>query len=84
MSDSIVVKRQCERCPAVEEVAVTVEEIKAGKLPVDKADAPKIEVRVGGKVVASYKRLCAACEASVTKAIEDISKKREKKTSKRS
>lgn len=85
MSDSIVIKRQCDRCPAVEETAITVDDIKAGKLPVEKADAaPKYEIKVAGKVVASFKRLCTACEEQVAKAVEDIGKKREKKTSKRS
>ena len=82
MSDTLVIKRSCERCPAIDEIQLTVEDIKNGKLPLDKAEGPcRFEVKVGGKAVASYRRLCAACEATVAKMVEDIATKREKKTS---
>lgn len=85
MSDAIVLKKQCERCPAVDEVPVSAEDIKSGKYVPEKNDGPpKFEIKVAGKVVASYKRLCAACDAAITKQVTDISKKREKKTSTRS
>ncbi len=80
----IVLKKQCERCPAVEEVPVSAEDIKSGKYQPEKTDgAPKIEIKVAGKVAVAYRRLCEACQAAVDKAIADIAKKREKKTSKR-
>lgn len=81
MSD-IVIKKQCERCPAVEEVPVTADDIKSGKYQPDKSDGPpKIEIKIDGKMVKTYRRLCAACQAAVDKAVADIVKKREKKTS---
>lgn len=84
MSD-LILKKQCERCPAVEEVPVSAEDIKSGKYQPEKSDGPpKYEIKVAGKVVCSYKRLCAACEAAVAKQVTDIAKKREKKTSTRS
>ena len=78
-----VVKRQCERCPAVEEISVTAEDIKSGKYKPEPA-AVKYSVLVDGKPLASYSRLCEACDEAVSKAILDIARKREKKTSKRS
>lgn len=84
MSDNIVLKKQCERCPAVDEVPVSAEDIKAGKYVPEKTDGPpNIEIKVAGKTVASYKRLCAACQASIAKMIGDIGTKRTKKTSQR-
>jgi len=82
MSDVLVIKRSCERCPAIDEIQFTMEDIKNGKLPMDKSEGPsRFEVKVNGKSVASYKRLCAACEATVAKMVDDIATKREKKTS---
>lgn len=82
---SIVLKKQCERCPAVEEIPVSVEDIKSGKHTLDKPDGPpRIEIKVGGKVVTTYRILCDACDAAVSKAVSDIAKKREKKSSQRS
>lgn len=82
MSDTLVIKRSCERCPAVDEIQLTLEDIKNGKLPLDKAESPaRFEVKINGKTAALYKRLCAACEATVSKMVEDIATKREKKTS---
>lgn len=83
MSDSFIIKRQCERCPAVEEIAVTAEDIKSGKYKSD-PPAQKYAVLVEGKVMAAYSRLCGTCDEAVSKAILDIARKREKKTSKRS
>ena len=82
MSDTLVIKRSCERCPAIDEIQLTMEDIKNGKLPLDKSEGPaRFEVKVNGKSVASYKRLCAACEATVSKMVDDIATRREKKTS---
>lgn len=82
MSDFIV-KRQCERCPSVEEIQVSAEDIKSGKYKPEPT-AVKYSVLVDGKPLASYSRLCEACDEAVSKAILDIARKREKKTSKRS
>jgi len=84
VSDSIVMKRACERCPAVQEIPISVDDIASGKFkPQSKetAGAPKYEVKVDGKPVASFKYLCAACESTVNVAIENISKTLEKKAS---
>ncbi len=82
MSSVFVLKRQCQRCPAVQEVVVTTEDIKAGKIPAESKTA-KYAVVVDGKTIASYSELCEACEEAVSKAILDIARKREKKSSKR-
>jgi hypothetical protein len=60
-----------------------LEDIKSGKgLPAEKADAPpKYEVRLAGKVFASYRRLCAACTTAVDALLTDVATKRTKKTS---
>lgn len=79
----LVLKHPCDRCPAVHETAISVEDVKAGKLPPVEA-AVRYELKAHGKVVASYRRLCTACEAAVSKAFEEISRKRTKKTSTRS
>lgn len=85
MSDTIVLKKQCERCPAVEEVPVSAEDIKSGKYQPEKSDGPpKFEIKVAGKTVCVYRRLCTNCEAAVQKDVSNIAKKREKKTSARS
>lgn len=81
MSDSIFIKRSCERCPAVEEVALTLEDLKAGKGLKAAEGPPRWEIKSAGKVVVNYRQLCAACEAAVSKMILDISTPREKKTS---
>jgi hypothetical protein len=80
----MVVKRQCERCPAVKEIPVTAEDIKTNKYAPQKADAPpRYQISVAGKVTASYSNLCDPCEQQVSKAITEIAKKREKKSSTR-
>lgn len=85
MSESFVLKKQCERCPAVEEQVVSTEDIKAGKVTIGATKGPpRYQILVAGKESVSYNRLCAACEAAVSKAVADIAKKREKKTSQRS
>ncbi len=85
MSDSIVLKKQCERCPAVEEIPVTPEDIKSGKyIPEKKGGPPKYEIKIGGEVVCSYTRLCANCDAAVKKDIANINKRPKKKTTQRS
>lgn len=77
-----VLKKTCERCPAVEEVPVSAEDIKTGKYQPEKTDGPpRVEIKMAGKVVASYRYLCTACDAAVAKAVQDIGSKREKKTS---
>lgn len=79
---ALVLKHPCDRCPAVQETTVTIEDVKAGKLP--PAEAPvRYELKMQGKVVASYRRLCAACETAVSKMFEEVSRKRTKKTSTR-
>lgn len=85
MSDSIVMKRSCERCPAVQETPISVEDLASGKFkPAGSKDAPvKYEVKVEGKAIVSYKYLCTACEAMVKTAIENIAKTLEKKSSTR-
>jgi len=84
MSDVMVMKRQCERCPAVKEIPVTAEDIKNNKYAPPKADAPpRYQISSNGKVVVAYTNLCDPCEQQVSKAIAEISKKREKKSSTR-
>lgn len=87
MSDVIVIKRDCQRCPAVDEVPVTAEDIKTGKVGAAKDPAktvPKYEVKIAGKVTISYEHLCPACDNMVSRMIDDMGKKRDKKTSRRS
>lgn len=81
MTDTIVIKKPCERCPQVDEVPITADDIKAGKMKPEPTDAPaKYEVKVGGKTHVTYRKLCFACEAAVTKAIDEIATKRQKKS----
>lgn len=86
MSDTIVIKRECQRCPATEEVPVTAEDLKAGKIgiPAPANKPPKYQVVVEGKVAVSYSYLCPGCENLMSKAIEDLGKRPKKKTSRRS
>lgn len=86
MSDTIVIKRECQRCPAVDEVPITAEDIKSGKLgtPAPPNKPPKYEMRINGKVAFSYDHLCPGCENLISRSIDDMGKKREKKTSRRS
>jgi hypothetical protein len=80
VSDSIVMKRSCERCPAVQEIPVSVEDIASGKFkPQAKDGTPKYEIKVEGKPVASFRYLCEACESTVRAALDNISKTLEKK-----
>jgi len=83
VSDSIVMKRSCERCPAVQEVPVSVEDIASGKIKLGGKELPKYSVLIDGKPVVSYRHLCSACETAVKNAIETISKTLEKKASAR-
>ncbi len=85
MSDTIVIKRECQRCPAVDEVPITAEEIKSGKVgvPTPKDKPPKYQMMINGKPAFSYDHLCPACDNLITRAIDDMGKKREKKTSRR-
>jgi hypothetical protein len=77
-------KRSCERCPAVQEIPISVEDIASGKFKSNaKESAPKYKVEVEGKVVVAYRYLCAACEATVKSAIEGVAKTLEKKASQR-
>lgn len=78
-----VFKRQCGRCPAVEEVPVSVEDIKKGVDPSrDKSRA--LQVKVGGEVVVDHDFLCDACNEICTRYAENISKQLEKKSATRS
>lgn len=86
MSDTIVIKRECQRCPAVEEVPVTAEDLKAGKIgvPAPTNKPPKYQILIDGKPTVSYSYLCNGCENLMTRAIEDLGKRPKKKTSRRS
>lgn len=85
MNDVIVIKRECQRCPAVDEIPITAEDIKKGSAgaPPPANKPPKYEMKIDGKVAFSYSHLCPACDHVITKAIDDMGKKREKKTSRR-
>lgn len=86
MSDVIVIKRECQRCPAVDEVPITAEDLKAGKvgMPAPANKPPRYEMKIDGKTAFTYSHLCPACENMISRAIDDMGKKREKKTSRRS
>jgi hypothetical protein len=85
MSESLVMQRRCERCPAIDETTVSAADIISGKVKMGKAEGPiRYEIKVEGKSIAAYGYLCGPCETAVKKAVEDISKKREKKSSTRS
>lgn len=84
MSDTIVMKRSCERCPAVEETPISVEDIATGKFkPKTKdPDSPsKYEFKVDGKTLAVFRYLCPACDSLVKGMLETVSKKVTKKAS---
>jgi len=80
--DELVFKRQCGRCPAVGEIAVTFDEIKKGKDPgKDKSRAMKIVV--GGKTLVDHDYLCDACQEITARYIESIGRELEKRSSTR-
>lgn len=78
-----VFKRQCGRCPAVEEVPVSVEDIKKGVDP-GKDKSRALQIRVGGKEVVSHDFLCDACTEICSRYVDNIAKQLEKKSATRS
>ncbi len=85
MSETLVIQKRCERCPAVVETTVSAADIVSGKVKMGKGEGPiRYEIKSEGKSLASYVYLCGPCEVAVKKAVEDICKKREKKSSTRS
>jgi hypothetical protein len=75
----LVFKRNCNRCPAVQEVPLSFDEIKAGKDPTkDRSRAVKISV--GGQVFVSHEYLCDACIEICSRYVKNIGRQLEKRS----
>lgn len=77
-----VFKRQCGRCPAVEEVPVTIEDIKKGVNP-EKDRSRALKVSLGGEEILFHSYLCSACHDICMRYVEHIAKELSKKSATR-
>lgn len=78
----LVFKRQCGRCPAVEEVPVSYEDIKSGKDP-SKDRSRVLKISVGGKTIVDHDFLCDNCLEIVDNYVQNIGRRLEKRSSTR-
>lgn len=82
MANELVFKRPCGRCPAIGEIPVSIAEIKKGTDP-SKDRSREMKITIGGKVVVAHAFLCDACQDICTRAIENIGRELEKRSSTR-
>lgn len=70
---TIALKRQCSRCPRVEEQEISLEE--AAKLQKTGLKGPKaFRAMLNGDVVVEHENLCAVCEEIVQNYLSNIGK----------
>lgn len=81
MLDRLFVRMCCERCPAVEEDPISLEDLKAGVVP--DSDDRDISVSVGGVEVVHYHYVCKACWEILSVHVADIATQPQKKSSQR-
>lgn len=58
MSQTLVIKKKCHRCPRVEEEEVSPERIQE---LTERADPPALRIEVGGHLIADFPHLCEEC-----------------------
>lgn len=74
MSISLSVKKQCSRCPRVEQKDITIEE--AVKLAKDtKKQPPALEVFLEGESLGSFELLCDTCQTIIARYLENTMKR---------
>lgn len=65
----------CQRCPRIEHLDVSIEEVVAqAKLKGDVAKPAAITVQVDGKEVAKFDSLCSVCRDLVLRNVKSIAK----------
>lgn len=76
MSATLVVKRQCQRCPREDEAEVSLDDVvkmaKGGKIP---EPAKSLEVKMDDKTVVEFPFLCSQCKTIVARYLEHVAKK---------
>jgi hypothetical protein len=73
MSVTLMLSKQCSRCPRTEQTPVSIDEaVKAAQS--SKKEAKALVVQVDGKEFASFDALCSTCKTIVTKYLDNIAK----------
>lgn len=73
MSTTLMLSKQCSRCPRQEQTPITIEE--AVKAAQTSKKAPKaLTVNVDGTELVSFEALCSTCKTIVTKYLDNIAK----------
>ena len=79
MLDGLVFKRRCERCPAVEEIPTTLEELQAGAVGED--SDREVSVSVGNVEIVNYQYVCKSCWEILSAHVADMATQPKKKSS---
>jgi hypothetical protein len=82
LMSELVFKRPCGRCPAIGEVPISFEDIKAGKDP-SQDQSRRMQVAIGGNMMVDYEFLCDACLEICSRHVLSIGKELEKRSSSR-
>ena len=77
MSQKLVVKKECERCPRVEEHEVSVAVVRKTGFSLDRK-VVSCKVEVDGEQIGSYANLCETCREIVSNYVVSIFQKLEK------
>jgi len=81
------VRRECSRCPRVEHVEITMEEVveraKRSKAGFAESESSALNIRVDGEIVADFSVLCTQCRGIVARHLQGVIKKSDKQSSMR-
>lgn len=86
MAQKLVVKKQCERCPRVEEHEIDIATVRETGFSLD-PDVKSCQVEIDGEEIGTYEYLCETCRdivsnyvVAIFQKLEKVSAHRKKKT----
>lgn len=74
-------KKQCSRCPRVELIDISIEEVLEMAKRAKSTEPPFLVIRIEGQEAVKFAALCTPCQGIVARHLEQVAKRPEKQSS---